>query len=435
MSFTFGNSTIGDAYFGAIKIGSAYQGSTLVYTSVPPVHVYNYYWLDINIPYGQYNGYVSNLQVNNSNPTVANTYLYDDITTYKAVVFSRSYSETTRCFTTVLEDYEIQNLITNAGYDIHSYLRTLRIGFTSSTIPTVSISVPERTSLVLYGSDTPYMSSAVKLSSTYAIVDSSSQYVTATLTQTDTSVLSTPYTLRFHFSSEYYNPTNYSWKSGATWTQVSYSPNIWDYTHESSNWDDEFNGKFINEWDTHVAVIAAGDMSGVTSMKNTAYVSSKVAGGVFGSASSSNVSMFIYICDFDTSNVTNLDGLFYGCSYLQSFPTLNTSSCTSFWSTFDGCNSALFIPQVDLSHTTSMRAMYSKCFSLLYWPDLSNVNPSLSLCQYCFERNGNVTKGITTSYNYLSALHTTNHTACFNKCGLASTISQSELTNVPSGWK
>lgn len=34
MSFTFGNSTIGDAYFGAIKIGSAYLGSTLVYNSV-----------------------------------------------------------------------------------------------------------------------------------------------------------------------------------------------------------------------------------------------------------------------------------------------------------------------------------------------------------------------------------------------------------------
>lgn len=36
MSFTFGNSTIGDAYFGAIKIGSAYQGSTLVYQSHKP---------------------------------------------------------------------------------------------------------------------------------------------------------------------------------------------------------------------------------------------------------------------------------------------------------------------------------------------------------------------------------------------------------------
>ena len=433
MSFTFGNSTISDAYFGAIKIGSAYQGSTLVYTSVQPVHVYNYYWLDINIPYQQYNAYVYNLQVNNSNLTVANTYLYDDITTHKAVVFSKASSETTSCLQRDLVDYEIDNLMNNAGYNIGNYSRTLRIGFTSSTIPTVSITVPDRTSLVLYGSDTPYMSNAVKLSSTYAIATDSYSRTTATLTQTDTSVLSTPYTLRFHFSSEYYNPTNYSWKSGATWTQV--SNRIWDYTHETSNWDDEFNGKFITEWDTQVAVIAAGDMSGVTSMKNTAYVSNKVAGGVFGSASSSNISMFIYICDFDTSNVTNLDGLFYGCGYLQSLPTLNTSSCTSFWSTFDGCNSALFIPQVDLSHTASMRAMFSKCFSLLYWPDLSNVNPSLSLCQYCFERNGNVTKGITTSYNYLSALNTTNHTACFNKCGLASTISQSELSNVPTGWK
>lgn len=41
-----------------------------------------------------------------------------------------------------------------------------------------------------------------------------------------------PYTVRFQFDSSVYDPTSrlYHWDSGGTWTRVSASPNVWDFT-------------------------------------------------------------------------------------------------------------------------------------------------------------------------------------------------------------
>ena len=439
MSIKLGNTNIGSMYYGSSKIGSAYLGNNLIYQSGP--HKYNYYWLDMTANYVGYNQTkwgVRKLKVNNETPNAVSTYLYDSTATIDAGTLYGRLSAST-CYGGDWSN--LQSIFTDTGYNeiknSNTPPKTIRFGFTSDTIPVITAECTPHMSFVLYGSDTPYMSDAVKLSSRYSAYNLYNELIwnTISMTQNDNTLLSTPYTLRFFFTKANYDPTNVSgWKSGSTWTQVSADPNIWDYTHESSNWDDEFNGKFISD-SNQVAILASGDLSGITSMKNVAYASGKVAGGTFGSGNTSYTSFITYMCDLNTPNVTNMDGLLMGCRYLSVAPKLNTSSCTSMWSTFDTLYCTLMIPQIDLSHVTNMRATYSKCFSLLYTPDFSNVNHNLDLCQYCFERAYNLTKGLADAYNYLKDTNNSNHTSCFSQAGTKSTTGTAERSLIPSsGW-
>lgn len=438
MSIKFGNTNIGSMYYGSNKIGSAYLGNNLIYQSGP--HKYNYYWLDMIANYIGYNQMywgVRKLKVNNETPNAVATYLYDSTSTIDACRFTGVQTAAT-CYKGTFNS--LQNIFTDNGYNETKRSNTppitIRFGFTSDEIPEITFECIPHMSIVLYGSDTPYISDAVKLSSRYCAYNSLGglDWKSISMTQNDNTLLSTPYTLRFFFMDVNYNPTNESgWKSGSTWTRVSSSPNIWDYTHESSDWDDEFNGKFVSE-SNEVAIIASGDLSGITSMKNVAYVSGKVAGGTFGSGNTSKVSYITYICDLNTPNVTNMDGLLMGCRYLAVAPKLNTSSCTSLWSTFDTLYCALMIPDIDMSHVTNMRATYSKCFSLLYTPNFSNVNSNLNLCQYCFERAYNLTDGLKDAYDNLVLTSNTNHASCFSQAGSKSTTGAAELAQIPSGW-
>lgn len=444
MSFTFGNSTIGDAYFGAIKIGSAYQGSTLVYQSA---HKYNYYWLEFASLATSESGNttISNLKVNNVAPNTTQTYIWDDTNLYYANYpqVSNPYDTGNILINQSVSQTDIEEIYTSNGHTFSYHIPgVIRLGFTTTSIPS-SISFDINSSYntlcdvvtTLYGSDYPYFSNAIQLGQKchVAVKDT-----TASINWdvTDSGVLTNaPYTLRFHFSDSMYDPTTVSgWKYGSTWTRVSSSPNIWDYTHESSNWDDEFNKKFTSS--KYVcSVIAAGDMSGVTSMKNVAYVSGKVAGGVFGSGSSSKYSYVTYVCKFDTSNVTNMDGMFFRCIQSRAFPNFDTSSCTSFWSTFDRCAYISKYPKFDHSKATSIRAMYAYNSSLCYLPDCSDVTSSLNACQYAFQNTYSTMKGITNAYNYLSAANPTNYAGTFQNCGRDTPTGSAELANIPSDWK
>ena len=252
-----------------------------------------------------------------------------------------------------------------------------------------------------------------------------------------------PYTMRFKFSKASYDPTQVSgWKSGSVWTKVQDTDeNIWDYTRESSNWDDEFNGKFISS-DNFVDVTHAGDMSGVTSMTNQAYISSKVAGGVFGSGKSTQVSYVRSVCSFDTSNVTKMEGMFFKCSSMTTCPSLDTHNCTSFWSMFDGCAGLKWVNGLDFSSATSIRAIFANC-NLRKLPDMSTITSSLSLCQYAFQGNAYCgeygSPGILDAYNYLRAANPSNYTSCFINCGNSSQTDNpegyEEYSQIPNNWK
>ena len=52
-----------------------------------------------------------------------------------------------------------------------------------------------------------------------------------------------PYTVRFEFANSAYDPTLplYHWKQGGTWTRVSSSPNVWDFTYINTSWTETFS--------------------------------------------------------------------------------------------------------------------------------------------------------------------------------------------------
>ena len=87
----------------------------------------------------------------------------------------------------------------------------------------------------------------------------------------------------------------------------------------------------------------------------------------------------------DTSKVTNMDSMFYDCTSLTSIPTLNTSQVTSMRSMFNGCTSLTSIPTLDTSQVTGMGSMFQGCTSLTSIPTLntSKVTNMGSMFQSC----------------------------------------------------
>ena len=77
----------------------------------------------------------------------------------------------------------------------------------------------------------------------------------------------------------------------------------------------------------------------------------------------------------DTSNVTNMNYMFYKCASLKEVPQLNTSNVTNMSYMFFNCTSLTEIPQFDTSNVTNMSYMFNNCTSLTEIPqfDTSNV--------------------------------------------------------------
>ena len=88
---------------------------------------------------------------------------------------------------------------------------------------------------------------------------------------------------------------------------------------------------------------------------------------------------FSYKPDFDTSNVTNMYGMFSYCSELQSLDLSNfdTSKVTKMYSMFSGCKSlqSLDLSNFDTSNVTDVSRMFKGCIKLQSL-DLSNFDTS-----------------------------------------------------------
>ena len=255
-----------------------------------------------------------------------------------------------------------------------------------------------------------------------------------------------PFTFRFQFSNTAYNPqTAGAGKSGGVWTKVEdTTANQWDYCHQTTNWDDEFNGNFINP-NNIVDVIGAGEFGEVSSMANRKLSSSKVAGGLFGSGSSNNTSYVRSICEFNTENVKDMQGMFFHCNMMTSVPPLNTSSCSSFWSMFDSCVSLKWINGLNFTNAVHIRALAANC-SLAILPDMSTIDPSRIIsAAYIFQGNTMCgefgSPGISASYSYLSACNRQDFVRTGAYKGTGSAISATnpqvaaELAMIPNGWK
>lgn len=72
----------------------------------------------------------------------------------------------------------------------------------------------------------------------------------------------------------------------------------------------------------------------------------------------------------DTSQVTNMDNMFYNCKGLQTVPQMNTSNVTSMNNMFAGCDVLQAVPQMNTSKVTGMNYMFSFCQSLQTVPQM-----------------------------------------------------------------
>ena len=87
----------------------------------------------------------------------------------------------------------------------------------------------------------------------------------------------------------------------------------------------------------------------------------------------------------DTSNVTNMDSTFYGCSNLTNIPPLYTPKVTTMRNMFQDCRNLTSVPMLDTSKVTEMGNMFSGCSKLTTIPkfDTSNVTNMNGMFAYC----------------------------------------------------
>lgn len=118
----------------------------------------------------------------------------------------------------------------------------------------------------------------------------------------------------------------------------------------------------------------------------------------------------------DTSQVTNMSGMFDGCSNLTEIPQLNTSNATKMDNLFKDCLNLSVIPVLDTNKVTSTRYMFAICKSLTDIPliDTSNVTDMTYMVYACSNL---------ISIPQLNTSNVTSMNSMFDKC--------TSLTNVP----
>ena len=96
-----------------------------------------------------------------------------------------------------------------------------------------------------------------------------------------------------------------------------------------------------------------------------------------------NMSYMFYGCralttvpDMDTSQVTTMQSMFYNCRALTTVPDMDTSQVTDMQSMFYNCRALTTVPDMDTSQVTNMSSMFYGCSSLTSVPDMHTSNAS-----------------------------------------------------------
>lgn len=123
------------------------------------------------------------------------------------------------------------------------------------------------------------------------------------------------------------------------------------------------------------------------------------------------------IPSFDTSNVTAMPHIFYFCTDLESIPLLSTSKVTNFYSAFYNCYSLISIPSLDASNATSFGDAFYNCkqltaihmtgmkasFDISYSTNLTR-EALLEIINNCQDLTGKTSKRITMGSTNLAKL-------------------------------
>ena len=195
-------------------------------------------------------------------------------------------------------------------------------------------------------------------------------------------------------------------------------------------------GFFDSNYDLNVEYIISIDLSHVDSSLITDL------GNLFYGC---NSLQYIDFFNFDTSKVTNMESMFEGCNSLKSIDlsSFKVSSVNKMGSMFSGCNSLLsvYLPNFDSSSTDDMSAMFYGC-NELESIDLSYFNTSLVTdMSFMFSdceslkvldiSNFNI-ENVTNSESMFYGANSLQYIDIYNLIDSRNIIEKSELKNLPS---
>ena len=125
----------------------------------------------------------------------------------------------------------------------------------------------------------------------------------------------------------------------------------------------------------------------------------------------------------NTQNVTNMKYMFSNCPKLTSIPLLNTQNVTNMATMFGYCSSLTTIPLLDTSNVTIMSSMFSNCPKLTSIPllDTQNVTDMATMFSNCSSL---------TTISLLNTQNVTNMSYMFYDCTSLTTIPQLNTSNV-----
>lgn len=183
-----------------------------------------------------------------------------------------------------------------------------------------------------------------------------------------------PYTMRILFDAPFYDPTDYTFVPG-TWTRVSTTPNIWDFTYSNTNWGrgsvgtelDVFEMQKLRHWwlyynSTNNTLVQSPqnaepwvhvlgfNSEGVTNMD---HLFGYVSGGNYGCQG------FADVCLFDTSSVTNFDGFMESMTNISDLKNYDTHNASTLNYAFAHTEAATNAVRFDLSSCTSAYGMFN----------------------------------------------------------------------------
>ena len=200
-------------------------------------------------------------------------------------------------------------------------------------------------------------------------------------------------TIRYKFDDLIYDPSHSYSYAGGTWTRVSSTQNIWDWSIDSNP---SLSTRFTTPFGVPTHIIGANFQDDGISIQPSLY-------GTW-QANTSIVSVAV----MDTRTITDFQSIFSGCTNLTTlagFP-INHRSYQSFY----GCTSLKHIPVFEIVDSrTDVSYMFMDCY--------------------------NVDSGILECYNNFATRAFAGHFACFRDCGRDSVTGSAELAQIPNDWK
>jgi surface protein len=226
-----------------------------------------------------------------------------------------------------------------------------------------------------------------------------------------------PYTIRLLYrdgiTPDFTRPLN----RGATITQVSAEPNIWDVTLESSDWTALFM-VIRSATENDLLEVLGANTTNVTNMQSLFRENKALT----------------RIASLDTTNVTNMQQICNFCTSLKSLPQLKSQNVTNALAAFSSCSALTFTPIIDFPNATNVSSLYAVCTSIVEVP-LLNI-PKATRVDYLFSHCYNVKSGTLALYRKLALQEgITNHTHAFWNCGSDTIEGAAELAQIPDDWK